>query len=588
MSIGTVVKIPVFSDEEKALNDLVHLKEVTKDTFLWEDRRYYYHKAEPKETLFSLSRFYNIKWRKIRKANPELKDRDMHIGEVVRIPKDQIKDLNEVAKRVKTKYENQREVLETKVVESPVATTLPCDTFVYDPLRDTFNVALMLPLYLYENDTMELNDSLRFEALLKEFFDDEEIDQAKFPAKPGMRIYDDSKVFLEFYEGFLLAVDSARKLGVNLNLFVYNTQNSQDTVQAILNDSAFAKMDLIVGPVFNRKIELVAEYAAKHQIPFVSPLLSPDTSSINNPFFFQVIPSLETQIRQFSDVIANYYQRNIVLMHYGTPPELVVIDLYKKHLLPMLQAKTGNDTLRFEVVELDRKKAFDILQPRKDEDDIEVIDHPIKNALIDSLPNLVIVPAKERGLVSNTLRQLNTVYEEMVSDYEITVCGFPNVQRFENIDLDYLHNLEFHTFLTSYIDYESLPVNNFIGEYRNVFLAEPSQFAFQAYDIGLYFFSMLKAKGRDFLLCMDNAQNDSLVYLQNEFSFVKKSPVGGYENSHVYVIKYDREYDIVRLDVLFRNLAKDEPKSIDHHDEIEKEEAPRKKENLRLYHPPEK
>ena len=511
----------------------------------------------------------------------------MRIGEVLRIPKDDIKNLALVAKLVKTKYAEKSVQTDSDEVAEVIHQSHPCDTFIYDPARDTFRVALMLPFYLYENDTIELYDSLRFEELLKEFFADDEIDKANFPSKPGLNIFESSKVFLEFYEGFLLAVDTMKKTGINLQLYVFNTQNSQDTVMAILQQPELKTMDLIVGPVFNRKLELVANFAGANKIPFVSPLLSTDTTSINNPYFFQVIPSLETQIDKFTDVISNYYAQNVVLMHYGTEEEKTVVDLYKKYLLPKMEERADADTVRFNVVQLDHEKAFDIIKPRKDEDDKEVIDHPIKAALNDSIPNLVIIPAKDRSLISNTIRQLNTIYEEVVSDYEITICGFPNVQRFENIDLEYLHNLDFHTFLSSYIDYQSYPVKKFILNYRTNFKAEPSQFAFQAYDIGLYFISMLKEKGSGFQNCLQDFPQDSITELQNEFDFVLNPTIGGYENQHIYVLKYDHEYDIVRLDLLFKALQKEKQRKIMNPDTGTLKEKPKDKESLRLYHPPE-
>ncbi|MEA3443249.1 MAG: LysM peptidoglycan-binding domain-containing protein, partial [Bacteroidota bacterium] len=482
--IGTILQIPFYSKKNNAaaLNEILRgeneASALPKDTFVWEDRRFYYHKVEKQETLYSLSSFYNIKKRKIKRANPALKQRDMQIGEVLKIPKVDIKDIDIVAKLVKAKHAkaNDQEKIPVEIIDTVSFTLSPCDTFKYLQQSDTFNVALMIPFYLYENDTMELNDSIRFEEILKEFFDEDEIDRANLPLKPGLRIFDGSKVFLEFYEGFLLAVDTIKASGINLKLNVFNTQNNVDSVKAILQQPEFENMDLIVGPVFNHNLELISSFAYKKQIPFISPLLLPDTTSINNSYFFQVIPSLETQIRKFSEIISNYHSRNIVLMHYGTDAETEVVGLYQKYLLPMLKANADTNTVRFSVVELDRQKAFDIIKPHLDDDEREIIDHPIKKALIDSIPNLVIIPAKERGLVSNTIRQLNSIYKEVASDYEITICGFPNIQRFETIDLEYLHNLQFHTFLNSRINYENYNVKDFILQYREAYKAEPSQF----------------------------------------------------------------------------------------------------------------
>lgn len=587
LSIGTVLQVPIFEKSENAqgLNEILGNlsgKTTPIDTFVWEDRRFYYHKVEPKETLYSLSKFYDIKLRKLKKANEELKDRDICIGEIIRVPKEDIKDIGMVARLVKAKHARQfTEGIEKVPGYKPIS-VLPCDTFEYNSYRDTFRVALMVPFYLYENDTMQVNDSLRFEKLLKTFFDDKKIEQAKFPAKPGLRIYDESKVFLEFYNGFLLSVDSARQMGINLELFVYNTQNNKDSVRAILRKPKLKNMDLIIGPVLNQNLEIVSKFALENKIPFVSPLISPDTFNIANPWFFQVKPSLDTQIQKFCNLISNYYSKNIVLMHYGTKEEAEVVALYQKYLPPMLKARAGQTPIRFKVVELNRERAFDIIKPEKGVDDKEIIRHPIKKELIDSIQNLVIIPASERGLVSNTIRQLNSIYEETVSDYEITICGFPNVLRFENIDLEYLHNLEFHTFLTSHIDYDNQAVKDFIKKYRQVFMAEPSQFSFQAFDIGLYFLQILKGNGKYFQDCVENYP--TYRQLQNEFEFRQTDYFSGFENQHVYILKYDRDYDIVRLDLLFKSFAEEKANVIQKGglDEVK----PQQPGDLKLYRKP--
>ena len=93
-----------------------------------------------------------------------------------------------------------RQVTET-VTESVLPDTTPC---VPPQQPYTFEVALMLPLYA--TFTAEETD----------------VDSVQ---RRGLR----GRNFAEFYEGFLLAVDSLKKTGFSVNLHVYDTE--RDTMR---------------------------------------------------------------------------------------------------------------------------------------------------------------------------------------------------------------------------------------------------------------------------------------------------------------------------------------------------------------------
>jgi len=318
--------------------------------------------------------------------------------------------------------------------------------------------------------------------------------------------------------------------------------------------------------------------------------MSGNNDSIQNKQFFRAIPRTDTQIKQFSKVLSEYYHKNIIIMHYGTPQEKKIIEIYKKYLIPELYSKTDSTKVNFSVIELNKDKAFDIIKPRRDENEKEVFDHPIKNALIEDIPNLVIIPSKNRGLVSNTIRQLNTLYEEVASDYEITVAGFSNARDFENIDLLYLHNLEFHTFTPSFVDYSDENVKKFVEDYRARYSSEPSQFSIQGYDLLWYFTNSYVYYGPEFYEYNNYIYSDTTIQcLQNDFDFIMLNINGVYENQKIYVLKYEQNYDVIRLDEMLKrevNTTISIPlvpidKKTEDEDEPEEENG-----NLRLYRKP--
>lgn len=57
--------------------------------------------------------------------------------------------------------------------------------------------------------------------------------------------------YLEFYQGFLLGLDSVRtKYGHSIDLTLYNTARNVDAIREFVKSDAFAGTGLIVGPVY--------------------------------------------------------------------------------------------------------------------------------------------------------------------------------------------------------------------------------------------------------------------------------------------------------------------------------------------------
>ena len=587
LTIGQIIFIPVLSNDLKGRVENKDVIGKDTDEFVREDSRFYYHKVEVNESLTDISRFYHIKTKKIEKYNSYLKDREIIPGDILKISKKDIRDISLVVRHLKEKYDKVTQVKNSQIVNNDSIVDAKDENPNYFDNNEVINIALMLPFYLTVNDTLGMSDTLQLNQDNDNADPDISNKQDAF-AKPEIKIYDKSKVFLEFYEGFLLAVDTLNNSGINLNVHAYDTEKNADKVSKILEAPEMEDMDIIFGPVYDDMIAKVDVFAEKNKIIVVSPVISGNNDKIKNPEFFRAIPSNETQIKGFCDVLSEYYHQNIVIMHYGTEQEMQNIELYKKYLLPAIYAKTDSSKVKFKIVKLNKDKAFDIIKPRRNENEKEVFDHPIKNALNEEIPNLVIIPSKDRGFISNTIRQLNTIYEEVVSDYQITVAGFSNARNFENIDLQYLHNLEFHTFTSSYIDYTDSDVKEFIRKYREKYKTEPSQFSFQGYDLLWYFVNAETSYGNAFYKKIDKLiESQSVKCLQNEFDFQPVRKGGVFENNHVYVLKYEQNYDLIKVSKPSRSFVpgkkviekadkKNEVKSLD------KDEN-----NLRLYRSPE-
>ena len=112
-----------------------------------------------------------------------------------------------------------------------------------------YKVALMVPLYLQDVGTLELS-------------------KENLPKLQKAR----SLSFVQFYEGFMMAVDKLEKDGLKLDLTVLDVTDNVSTAEDALSQIRGKDFDMIVGPFFGKSFAVIEEYAKSHNIVVVNPL----------------------------------------------------------------------------------------------------------------------------------------------------------------------------------------------------------------------------------------------------------------------------------------------------------------------------
>ena len=83
---------------------------------------------------------------------------------------------------------------------------------------------------------------------------------------------------VEYYEGFLMAVDSLKRTGTSIDLYTYSTGPATSSLNSILGKSEMKDMDIIFGPLHQQHIKPLADFAEKHDIRLVIPFTSKDNT----------------------------------------------------------------------------------------------------------------------------------------------------------------------------------------------------------------------------------------------------------------------------------------------------------------------
>lgn len=478
-----------------------------------------FHKVKRKETLYSIGAYYEVSVQDIRNANPELGWGGPKTGQVIRIPLPQVVDQLESARD-----------------------TLPMDPFFIMPLDSTeeaydyeellgphdnpnrtYHVAFFIPFDFREPEPLD--------TLLKDI--ESESRKARITERYRMQEKVPQAVsYLEFFQGSMLALDSMRKTGMKLDVRYYDTRKSMARMDEILEDPELEDMDLIIGPFFPFNLERASSFAREHRIPMVTPFYSKMDYLGNNPYLFQVNPSLERSYIDLAKLVASKHDYNIVYVR-----EQDSLDREKHMVLQELIFDGFDDYHPEEPVVF---KELVLTLEHTDE---------IVLSLSKDRKNLIVVPSRNEALAS---RVVNTLYFRL-NDYDIELVGTPHWTEFSSIDSRYYHGLGLIFYSSFWMDYLDAEVDSYLKIYRDHFYAEPGAMSRQGinygiagFDITLYFANALREFGPRFILSLDE-YNPPLVL--DSYQFTRLNAAGGYENEKISFYQFMEDMSIVKFDV---------------------------------------
>ena len=107
---------------------------------------------------------------------------------------------------------------------------------------------------------------------------------------------------LDFYSGVMMAIDSAKTLNLNIDVKIFDsneTKNSSNALQ-IINANNLQNVDAIIGPFYQDNVEKVAAFLEPKNIPVISPLSKDSAKSYAN--LYQAMPVSDAS----KDAMFNY------------------------------------------------------------------------------------------------------------------------------------------------------------------------------------------------------------------------------------------------------------------------------------------
>ena len=508
---------PGISPSNLSIGQIVFIPKPPKPTETVQETHYETHRVRRRETIYGISRMYGISEEELKRHNPELYESDLKIWQLLKIP-------------VKVTGEPKSLVEKTDTTEvAPVDSVFTDFYEFYEELegpdfRRRINIAYLIPFNFQKDFSDSLSDK-GIDIVTPEMSGSQSSQNTGSMSRPG------SIPFLEFMEGSFLALDSMKKAGASLNVKVFDTRRSPAEVRRIIASGELDRMDLIIGPFFPYNVDIAAGFSSSRRIPLIVPFHDSDTLLSVNPYVFQMLPSSFTEMEALAESVIKDPNANIVILINNDTAEKQRAEYLRKSIIKAYS------------------RAYPFMYPVIKE---IVYDAAAKTDLISEFQrtfssdtlNTVIVPSSNEAFVSLAVTQL---YFQL-RQYKIGVYGLPQWSVFQNLELLYLHGLNLKYFSPYFYSYHSPVVNNFLAKWRELYVAEPESltrrgcnYAFLGHDITRNFISAYQQYGKQFLLHTDKHQTELLMA---PFIFSKNSYYSGFENRGLKLVHYNPDLSV--------------------------------------------
>lgn len=505
IQIGYAMNIPSPKEEKNELS--------------FDEEGFILHKVKRRETLYSISRYYDVGINEIKAVNAEIGWGGPRIGEVIKIP-----NPNTTASVLFTQDSTENDTIELANLD-----TCAIEPYTYEELRKrpyasrrTFNVAYLIPFDFTKQEPLDsllkdVKSPIRRERITEQYILVEKTPQ--------------SVQFLEFFEGSMMAIDTLTDAGLEVNVHFLDTRKSMSATRKILEKPWMKDMDLIIGPFYTYNLELVSEYSRKNRIPVVTPFHSDDSLVLSNPYLFQLTPTYQTEYKKNVEFLARSYNDNLIFLHSGDSSQMERIEFYKNTLFSEMEKYSDLEAVLFKEVLIKDGNMEDLI-----------------HALNPDLRNTIILPATDEAFASQVA---STLYYK-IEEFDIQIFGSPYWVGFDDIEIGYIHQLQLTISHTHKYNFENPDFLRLLKKFRENYFREPASysrngtnFGILGYDLSLYFLSALMEYGPRFILKLDDFKPEGML---TEYSFGRLSRASGFENQHLNYYNFDRDMKVYKVD----------------------------------------
>ena len=478
-------KPPTANDILVKTNDSINTKDSTpvKDTLV---NTFVLHKVAKGDTYYSLTRAYNVSEEELKILNPLLDTSGLQLDMLLKI-----KPIEE---------ENNFLIYRDTIQEN-----------------SSLKLAMMLPFRAVEYDTIDAKDIFKNNRL--------------------------ANITTDIYLGASMAVDSLVKLGIDIELSVFDTGRKDTKLDSILAVTDFSNTDVIIGPLYSEEVPKVA---IRSSTPVVFPVYSKKQNSFKSSKIIKTFADREVhQEALIEHIYDNYGSENILIIGDSSTTSIKNSNLIKSRLL--LHDSINEVQIIYPNLGYIRKDY--VINALKAEVGNWVIlatdNRVISSDVINSLISLPVEEPEEDDEEDEEEEEEESDEPEMQilpEDTVIKVFGIFKSTQFDRIDNNKLAKLGFTYTSDTFTEESSPEIQLFNQQYLSKNHVYPSYYATKGFDI-VFDVGMRLASGNKL---KQTFKNGTSFRLESKFDYTKDL-FKTTSNKGIYILEYNSDLTINRL-----------------------------------------
>ena len=448
LSEGRIIQVP--AKQEEVEEDEVDLSVIT-------------HCVIKEDTLYNLSKKYELTEDELLLMNPELKD-GLKLGMEIIVGRIEL--------------EEEERVDTSSLVFS--------DTITSKPLK----IVMMLPYKLHVKHNYDHEFKSEFSLL---------------------------NIVTDFHAGAMIAVDSLKRQGMHIELAIVDTENSLSKITSLSESYDFEGVDAIIGPLFLKNAKQISEKV--DSIPVIAPIFSKTQTEVSIDNLVKVAPNkklMEEYLIQH--LIEGYSSEKIILVGDTSADSENRIAVLKN---------------RFEENEIND---ITIIKPEHGfiakERFVKVIDTVQKR-------NWVVLLTNDNIVTTDVVNNLGVMpYEKR----DIQLFGFNKGANFNGVSNNRLARLKYTFPDEKFEGASSVVAKSFFKMYKRKYYVNPSDFAVRGFDV-MYDALMRLSNASDF---DEGARQGVSERVYTKFDYSKRL-LGSVENEGVFLLQYQKNLELLSL-----------------------------------------
>ncbi len=509
------------------------------------------HTIKNGETLYRLSKMYNVTTDELCAANPGLSINNFRAGEVIVIPVKGEKESEATTAPQANREKKQSNIIGIHKVQRKETIESICELHgitreelieanpVLKEKRLKRKMELSIPAPMVKErpavkDAVVQEHKEHIEKVVSKGINDDKVLNVAIVLSFLLDSYapKEQSRMVEYYQGFLMAVEQLKREGYSFTINTYDAGQKDNSLDSLLSSSAFDNVEMIFGASYPKHNKELAKFAKEREIPLVIPFSSKKDEAINNPTVYVANGIQQFILPQISSRFVKTFPNANVLFIEDT------IESNKKEFIKSLTAELDKDSIPHTTLPMELISNGDTVL------------HTLSNAFIEER-EFVVIPTSSSAATLNTLLPslLHARSIDTLNVAKFKLFGYPEWQIHARDTRELMYEVDTYFYATFYSHY-ALPrvaefQEDFIRWYNRSIQNIYPRYAMLGYDTGYFFLLAGTLFGNEMHQKINQTPFNPV---QSDFTFERISEKDGFINKKFFFIHFCPEYWIEKID----------------------------------------